>query len=123
MRRAPLPHDLIQARGQLLAHSLVSDYLQHWRPSRRRWPAGYLPVDHLGRYAAPSFRSRLHNSVSYVGPTSADRLHRIREECKSLIELGVSRVERRQQLYDFICGTGRFDEQTVLERDCRNFPC
>jgi len=62
----PLPHNFIQARGQILARSLVSDYLQHWRPSRRRLPAGFLPVDHLGRYAAPSIRSRIHNFVSYL---------------------------------------------------------
>jgi hypothetical protein len=67
----PLPHNLIPARGQILAHSPVSDYRQHWRPSRRRWPAGFLPVDHLGRYAAPSIRSRIHNFVSYLLPASA----------------------------------------------------
>jgi hypothetical protein len=59
----PLPHDLIQARGQVLAHGLIGDYFQHWRPSRRRSPAGFLPVDHLGRYAAPSIRSRIHSFV------------------------------------------------------------
>src|SRR4029450_4059295 len=40
----PLPGDLIQARGQVLARSPVSDYLQHWRPPRRRWPAGIFPL-------------------------------------------------------------------------------
>src|SRR6266704_2586144 len=62
----PLPHDLIQARGQVLGRSLVSDYLQHWRSfppaSARRLPS----FDHLGRYAAPSIRSRIHNFVSYL---------------------------------------------------------
>jgi hypothetical protein len=28
----PLLHDLIQARGQILARGLISDYRQHWRP-------------------------------------------------------------------------------------------
>jgi hypothetical protein len=76
----PLPHDLIQARGQVLAHGLVSDYLQHWRPSRRRWPAGFLPFDHLGRYAAPSIRSRIHNFVSYLRPWL--RSHQIRRSVR-----------------------------------------
>jgi hypothetical protein len=63
----PLPHDFIQARGHVLARSPVSDYLQHWRPFPPALARRLLPFDHLGRYAAPSFRSRIHNSVSYLG--------------------------------------------------------
>ena len=62
----PLPHDLIQARGQILVRGLVSDYLQHWRsfpPALARRPPAF---DHLGRHAAPSFRPRIHNFVSYL---------------------------------------------------------
>ena len=54
-------HGLIQARGHILARSLVDDHRQHLRPSCRRRPAGFHPVDYLGRYAAPSIRSRIHN--------------------------------------------------------------
>jgi hypothetical protein len=59
-----LTHDLIQTRRQLRTAHHISDYLQHRRPSRRRWPAGIPVVDQSGRYAAPSLRSRIHNFES-----------------------------------------------------------
>jgi hypothetical protein len=70
----PLPHDLIQPSGQVLARGIISDYLQHWRsfpPAlARRLPS----IDHLGRHAAPSIRSRIHNFVSYLGDRVLCRL-------------------------------------------------
>jgi hypothetical protein len=62
----PLPHDLIQIGRQVLARGLVSDYLQHWRSFPPALARRHPSFDHLGRYAAPSFRSRIHNFVSYL---------------------------------------------------------
>src|SRR5207248_9944940 len=80
----------------LLAPSPVSGYLQHWRPSRRRWPAGFLPVDHLGRYAAPSIRSRIHNFVSYLLGDGREALRRAARV--DIARLPASLVERRTTL-------------------------
>jgi hypothetical protein len=59
-----LAHDLIQAWRRLRPGRFVNDYPQHWRRSHRRWPAGIPICDHLGRYAAPSIGSGIHNFES-----------------------------------------------------------
>src|SRR4029450_5813306 len=43
--------------------------LSAWAPPPPALARRHLPVDHLGRYAAPSFRSRIHNFRSYLPGT------------------------------------------------------
>lgn len=51
-----------------IERTLVSDHLQHWRPFPPTLAAAFLSFDHMGRYAAPSLRCRVHNFVSYPTP-------------------------------------------------------